>query len=73
MRILAASEESVVFVANLGDLEQATLGANVGVLEVFDAVDNVGACGSGDAVIVRFADTANGSDVGFDEIVLRQI
>ena len=71
MRVLTASEEGVIFVADLGDLEQSALGADVGVLKIFDAVDNVGACSAGDAVVVRLTDTADGGDVGFDEIVLR--
>ena len=73
MWILAASEKGVVFVANLGDFEETALCADVGLLQVFDAGDDGGACRAGDAVVVGLTNAADGGDVGLDKEVLGQI
>ena len=73
MWVLAAGEEGVVFVANLGNLEEAALCADIGLLQVFDTGDNGGTYRAGDSVVVGFADAADGGDVGFDKEVLGQI
>lgn len=73
MRVLAAGEEGVVFVADLRYLKQTALGADIGLLEIFNAVDDIGAGSTGDAVIVRLANAADGGDVSFDEVVLCKV
>ena len=55
---LTLREEGKVFVADFGDFEEATVCADVLFAEVFDAVDDGGAGGAGEAVIVCFADAA---------------
>lgn len=70
---LAFSHESEVFVTDLLDLEQATLGTDVGLLEVVDAVHNCRASGSGNTVVVSLSHTAEGCDVGPGEEVLGEV
>lgn len=71
--VLALGQEGEVLVADLLDLEQAALRADVGLLDVVDAVDDSGTRGAGNTVVVRLPDTAKSRDVGLDEVVLRQI
>lgn len=71
--VLALGEEGEVLVANLLDLEEAALRADVGLLDVLDAVDDGGARGAGDAVVVRLSDATESRDVGLDEVMLRKI
>ena len=68
--VFALRDEGEVFVADFGDFEKAAVGADVGFLDVVDAVDDRGARGARDPVVVRFADAAEGRDVVFDEEVL---
>lgn len=71
--VLALCEVGEVLVAELGDLEETTLGTNVGRGCGEDGVDDCGTGGSCDTVVVRLADTADSCDVGLDEEVLREI
>lgn len=71
--VIALGQEGEVLVADLLDLEEAALRADVGLLELLDAVDDGGARGAGDTVVVRLADAAEGGDVGLDEVVLRKV
>ena len=70
MGLLALGEEREIFVTDLLDVEEATLGADVGLAEVVDAVDDGGADGARDAVVVCLADAADRRDVCFVEEVL---
>jgi hypothetical protein len=67
------SEEGEVFVANLLDIEQATVRANIGLLKVIDPVDNCRACCSGYSVVIRLSDAAKSSNISLDEVMLRKI
>ena len=67
------SEEGEVFVANLFDIEQSAVRANVGLLKVIDAVDNCRACCSGYSVVIRLSNAAKCSNVSLDEIMLCKI
>ena len=71
--VLAAREEGEVLVANLLDLKQAALGADVRLLDVLDPVNNGRAGGTGDSVVVRLAHAAQRCDTGLDEEVLGEV
>jgi hypothetical protein len=71
--VLALCEVGEVLVTELGDFEKTALGANVGGSGSKDRVDNGGASCAGDTVVVCFANTADGCDVGLDEVVLCEI
>jgi hypothetical protein len=73
LRVLALCEVGEVLVTKLGDLEKTALGTNVGGGGSEDGVDDGGASGTGNTVVVCFADTADGCDVGLDEEVLCEI
>jgi len=66
VRVLAFGEEGEVLVANFGDFEEPAFGAHVRGLDGFDVVDDSGASGAGNAVVVSFADAAEGGDVVLD-------
>lgn len=71
--VLALGEEGEVFVADLFNLEQATLRAHIRLLKIVDPVDNGGASGSGNTVVVRLPDTAESGDVRLHQEVLRKV
>jgi hypothetical protein len=71
--VFALCEESEVFVANLGDLEEAALSTNVGLGCGEDGVDDGSTGGTSNTVVVRFPDTADCCDVVLDEVVLSEI
>jgi predicted porin len=54
-------------------VEQTARSANVGLAQVFGTVDNGRSDGAGDTVVVGFADSAEGGDVGFEQVVLGQV
>ena len=60
-------------VSNLLNLEQTTLGSNVGHGEVANTVDDGGSRRTRNTVVVRFPDAAEGSDIGLHEVVLGQV
>ena len=57
-------------VADLLDVEQAALGADVGLAEVVDAVDDGGTDSTRDTVVVRFPHAAECRDIRLVEEVL---
>ena len=71
--VLALREVGEVLVTELGDFEKTALGANVGGGGGEDGVDNGGTGCTGNTVVVCFADTADGGDVGLDKEVLCKI
>lgn len=71
--ILALCEVGKVLVAELGDLEQATLCTNVGWGCGEDGVDDSSSSGSCDTVVVCLANTADGCDISLDEEVLSKV
>jgi hypothetical protein len=73
VRVLALSEEGEVLVANLGDLEEAALGADVGLLQGADVVDDGRTGRARYAVVVGLAEPADCGDVCLDEVVLGKI
>lgn len=68
--LLALGEEGEVLVADLLDVEQPALGADVRLAQVLDPVDDRSADGARDPVVVRFAHAADGRDVRLVEEVL---
>ena len=73
LRVLALCDEGKVFVTDLRDLEKTTLCTNVrsggGEYGVYDCRT----CRTGDTVVVGLTNSADGGDVGFDEVVLCEI
>jgi hypothetical protein len=65
--------EKTQLVTDFLNIEKTNFCSDVGIAEVLDTVDDGGADSEGDAVIVGFSDAAEGGDVSFDEVVLRQI
>lgn len=73
LRGLAFLEEGKVLVAELVDVELAAFRPDVRFAQVLDAVDDGSSDGTGYAVVVGFADSADGGDVLFEEVVLGEI
>lgn len=71
--VLALCEVGEVLVAELGDLEKAALCTDVGCGCGEDRVDDGGAGGSCDTVVVCLTDTADRCDVGLDKVMLGKI
>lgn len=71
--VLALSEKGEVVVADLGDVEEAALSADVLLCEVVDGVDNVGTSGAGNAVVVGLSYTAQSGDVVLEKEVLGEV
>lgn len=61
--VFAFGQEAEILVADFGDLKEAAVGADVGFLEVKDAVDDGSAGRAGDTVVVRLTDATEGGDV----------
>ena len=61
---MALGEEREVLVADLLDVEEAALGADICLAQVLDTVDDRRADRACKPVVVRFADTAKSRDVG---------
>lgn len=70
---LAFGEEGEVLVTDLFNLEEAALGAHIGLLQILNTINNGGACGSRYPVVVCLAHTPEGGNVGFHEVVLCQV
>ena len=62
-------------VSELVDVEESTLGSDVRLAKVVDTVDDRGATGAGNAVVVRLANAADGGDgrVRLEEVVLCEV
>mmetsp|Transcript_26210 Transcript_26210/g.73547 ORF Transcript_26210/g.73547 Transcript_26210/m.73547 type:complete len:209 (+) Transcript_26210:330-956(+) len=73
LRVLALSHEGEILVADLLDLEEATLSADHGLYELLSAVANMRTCDPRDAIVVCLSDTPNHRDVGLQKEVLRQV
>lgn len=73
LRILALGQESEVLVANLGNLEETTLGTNIGLGQRLDRVDDGGTCSASNAVIISLADTTQSGDVVLDKVMLGEV
>lgn len=71
--ILALLEEGEPLLPDLAHLEQAALGAEVGLLDLVGPADDGGAGGAGHPVVVRLAEAAEGRDAGLGEVVLGQV
>ena len=56
-------------------MEESTLGSDVRLAKVVDTVDDRGATGAGNAVVVRLANAADGGDgrVRLEEVVLCEV
>lgn len=66
-------EEGEVFVANLLDIKQSTVRADVRFLEVVDPVNDRCACRPCYSVVIRLPDTAKSGNISLDEIMLCKI
>ena len=62
-----------VLVAELFNVEQTTLGTDVGISQILDSVDNGSADRSSDTVVVGFSDSSDSGDVGLEQVVLGEI
>ena len=71
--VLALGEVCEVFVAKLRDLEQTALCTDVGRGCGEDGIDDGGASGSCDTVVVCLANTTDSCDIGLDKEVLCKI
>lgn len=67
---LALSEEREVLVADLLNVEEAALRADICLTQIFDAVNDCRANGARETVVVCFANAAKGGDVRLVEEVL---
>mmetsp|Transcript_26368 Transcript_26368/g.59779 ORF Transcript_26368/g.59779 Transcript_26368/m.59779 type:complete len:231 (-) Transcript_26368:764-1456(-) len=70
---LAVDDPREVLVTNLLHLEEARARANVLLADLCCAVHDCRAGRAGDAVVIRLANSAQHGDVGFLEVVLREI
>lgn len=73
MRVGAFREEGEVFVADFGDFEQAALCADIRCLDGPDIVDDGCSGCACDTVVVCLADTADGSNIGLNKVMLGEI
>lgn len=71
--VRALRQEGKVFITNLLNLKEAALGPDVGLLQVFYAVDDGGARRSCDSVVVCLAYATERCDVGLHQVMLREI
>lgn len=71
--ILALCQEGEVFITDLRNLEEPTMGTDVGGCCGENGVDDCCTSCTSNAVVVRLADTANSSDIVFDEEMLCEI
>jgi hypothetical protein len=73
LRGLALAHECEVLVTNLLNLKETAAGTNIGLLDVVDTVDDGGATGTGNTVVVGLPHTAEGCDVSLHQEVLCKI
>mmetsp|Transcript_12294 Transcript_12294/g.31601 ORF Transcript_12294/g.31601 Transcript_12294/m.31601 type:complete len:266 (+) Transcript_12294:325-1122(+) len=71
--LLAFRQIREVLLADLMDLEEAALGADHALRQLFGAVADLGTCDAGDAVVVRLPNAADARDVGLEQEMLRQV
>lgn len=71
--VLAFPHEGKIFVSDLLNLEETALSSHIGLLEVIDPVDDRGASGTGDSVVVRLPHAAKSGDVGLHQEMLGEI
>lgn len=60
-------------VSQLLDVEHSTLGTDITVPQILDSVDDGRTDSSCYSVVVRLSHSSDSSDVGFQQVVLRQV